>query len=165
MLALTCKWNAATFETLKTSKQQPTTAKPTKIASKKSKASTPSSDQEQAPKARNAVKKPPKSELIPVLQRLQDWMPDTYKLCYECLRFRSRHARADEKGFAESGGWGGKSMPLVHRRLTPAMMRTMMVQGQRCPECCVRKHLETQTLKQEFKETVKIVRRTVGLNT
>lgn len=165
MFALTCKWNAATFEMLKESKQQPVTAKNPKKASTKSKTNTPSSDQERGSKARAAIRRPSKSDLISVLQRLQVWMPTNCKLCYECLRFRPRNAAADEKGFAENGGWGGRNFPIKDGKLTPAMVRKMTVQGQRCPECCIRKHMETQSLKHDFKEMTKIVRRTVGFNT
>ncbi|KAK5070626.1 hypothetical protein LTS08_004377 [Lithohypha guttulata] len=159
MLALTCIHHAETFEDLKSSKHQAKAIEATssKSSSKKRKALTPVKEEGPSKKPRKMPpKKPTKSELVPILQRLQDWTPmQKYKLCYFCLRFKLRNVTCDMISFAEKGSWGGGDLVHETRKITPRILTQMITAGYRCPTCCVYKHLQTQEDQQTHKENKK----------
>ncbi|KAK5958600.1 hypothetical protein OHC33_000443 [Knufia fluminis] len=164
MFALTCKWNAAMFEMLKIG---PEVAQP-KAASKgsksKKKASTTTSNKTSTKKSkRRVVKKSDFIHLIPVLQRLEEWMPPKYRLCFECLRFRRKDV-VKEKG-RHKGYWTpGVKIQAKKSKLNSKDVNTMRQTGPHCPECTVRRSLQVVKTKGRFKELEEIVDETVGLN-
>jgi len=100
--ALTCKEYAAVFEQLRIEANMKYRAKNQR---------TPS--------------RPTKPQMIVLLMRLTDWMPNKYRLCYACLVFR-------EIG---DPGWQGDSN--MHKKKGMSATKAM-VQGSHCPGCAHR---------------------------
>ena len=156
MLALSCKGHASMFEALKTSKQQP------QANTKKRKATSPASDSEKSKKPRKiGPKAPTKTEVIPILQRLHDWMSQNkaWQLCYICVRYRPRI-----NTWSNGASCGGKVQPWSTRKCTPTVLKRLEMEGHRCPECSERKELEFHRETQKWKETKKTIDRNTGLN-
>lgn len=98
-----------------------------------------------------------------VLYRLQTWMPTKYRLCCECVRFRSK-TRAIRKVallFGAREAWSGRSFELEgtgqDEKEIMQELKEAIKTGSRCPECCQRAQLNTiaakeahQTLKKEL---------------
>lgn len=126
MFALTCKWNAATYEGLKNKQTQPAFKK----VSPKSKVRATPSKKTAPPK-----KKPTDPERLEVLWRLQKWEPlstkSIYKLCYKCICFIPRsYIFYPEKNCPFN--WGGRHVDLNAPKMKTPKART---EGYRCPEC------------------------------
>lgn len=158
MLALTCKWNMVMFEDLKAQLEQPKTTK--KLTKAKASAKPNASSKPIMPKKPRATAAN-KLELVPVLQRLQDWMPVKYKLCYTCLRFSPKTSRIKLPG-AEIG-WTGKSLH-TRAKLTQKDLTPMMQHGYTCPECASRLKHDLLSSKQSYKEIQATIRETIGFN-
>lgn len=157
MLALSCKAHAAVFQELKGGTQK----------SSSSKKSAKAMSSGNAPKNNSAPKKlPTKIDKLYVLHRLDSWMPKQYKLCYECIRYRSktRSKRKTALAFANKDLWSGKEVKLPKYRDYERHIKELKEAakyGWRCPDCCERAHLDTvsakkdhQRLKQELAKLV-----------
>lgn len=150
MLALTCKSHAWMFERLKGNGQK---SKSTK------KSPRSAAGLKDVPKPAPASKRAPtKTERIHVLYRLQAWMPHSYRLCYECLRFRRRVNNCKFKpvsNFPEKGSWSGRAVTLMltdDGGILARSLKESIKYAHRCPECCVRAHLNTIAHKKEHKQ-------------
>ena len=152
MFALTCKWNAAMFEDLKVRVKEDSSKSTTKGSV------TPSKRGTKKPKKAN-VKQSDYVHLIPILVRLQEWMPSKYKLCLECLRFR-RKDLVKERG-REKGRWTSGATVELKKKINVKATRQ---NGTHCPECYLRTTLQVLKLKGTYKEMSRIVTDTVGVS-
>lgn len=157
MLALTCKTHATVFEELKGSRHKTS-------ASKRSAKATANS--RGTPSTRLDQRRPPtKMDKLYILYRLQDWMPSKYRLCYECIRFRTRNRETPlRKGALCPGGitnWSGRPLDLTSDGLDEKEvmneLKAVMKTSHRCPECCQRAQIDTVSAKkchQELKKQI-----------
>lgn len=164
MLALTCKWNAAMYESLKGMPQD---------AQKKKASPKNKSTVVQVPK--NSAKKPRPATIsikdrFAVMYRLQpksdeqiSFMPKKFRLCYNCLRFipRSYIAASRPKGKGAGFGWSGKHLDLEVTGLKPKEVKAAMSIGYHCPDCVACAAFETVQMKKEAEQWKKVVERSL----
>lgn len=148
MLALSCKSHATVFEEMKRKTQK-------SIAPKRPAKAMPMSKS-----GRNSIKAPSKLDKLYTLHRLCQWMPNGYRLCYECVRFRSKTRQKIKMGLVvgTKDSWGGRLVEVNDTHDEKVLMRAFkeaIKTGWRCPDCCVRAQLDIISAKKAHKELKK----------
>lgn len=148
ILALTCKSHMAVFQELRDNTQKPVRAK------KSAKDTTTSSSSFKPIPLKRAVTK---FDRLHILLRLETWMPKSYKLCFECLRFLPK-TRAKREMTPVHGGndqWSGKTTePLkdILEKDIAKELKKLSKFGQKCPDCADRARLEVVAAKSQHRE-------------
>ena len=148
MLALTCKWHAAMYESVKDKPFQSTSRK---ISPKSKIKAMPG--RRRAPAKKRLTDK----DRLEMLWRLQEWEPlstkSRYKLCYKCICFLPRgYTFYPER--TSPFGWGGRAMDL--NAISAAEARIV---GYRCPECCAFTAGQLVSETKEYKEAERKTRK------
>lgn len=161
MFGLTCKFNAATFEFFKNAAQSGEHSQQDKKQSSGSHSATPLNHTRVARKsAKRSSKKPLKSEILSVLIRLEDWMPNEYRLCYVCLKYRPKVGKGIDRGTVGTQGYwmkGKRIDPKTKWRSKSDFAKAVDL-GPRCPDCKVRLDFNTLKATKEYKELARGVK-------